>query len=176
MTSTRPSQSAIPGALVSPLRDLSSDYRKIADGLDSIVAAASHPGPEEREQESRRLRPQHTAAGPGAVRLELSGAGTDLLLGVIDQLASCPGIEDISVTSIEDGYASVLVEVSPGSSAHEGLEGVVVVCARCDRLVSSGEVKVSHGLCDDCARQLRAEFSESRSFNETVRHPRAGPG
>lgn len=152
----------VPEALVGPLRDLSASYHSIAERLDAIVAEAGERQGGPRDRSSPRLRPQRGRTNPGTVQVDLKGAEADVL-DVIDRIASCEGIEDMSVTSVEGGSALILVRIraATGGLDRDGEgESMVVVCARCDRLVSYGEVKVSHGLCDACAEQLRAGARE----------------
>ncbi len=160
MTSARCPQPPIPDALVRPLRDLSRHYRRIADAIDLVIAEVGEPPPGDRTRESGRLRPQRATGKEPAIHLDLTGPDVEQILDVIDQLAGCPGVEQMSVTSIEGGRASVVLHL--GQAGHRHSENdLVVVCARCDRVVSAPGVRVSHGLCDDCAEHLRSEFTEA---------------
>lgn len=122
-----PAPAAVPGdtgegtvqeSMVAPLLKLRDDYlaaaggiQAIISGLDSLAAAAfkgQRPAPTATQEPPPAERPN---LKPSRVQVEVKGGGFGDLLDFQERLAGLPGIARVSINSIDNERASLIVEL-----------------------------------------------------------------
>ncbi len=107
-----------------------------------------------------------TLATPGAfqsppvpispVSVEVNGGDRQALIDFEDSLSQIAGVERVALKDFGDGHAAFAVTLSGVGEASDAGPGFSVVCAWCGRLLTLGGVRISHGLCPDCAAAASA--------------------
>lgn len=173
-------------ALVAPLAKLRQDYALMAEAasrlatqLDAIQPQPLVPArglkPQTAEHAMDRPRPEPAESDVcRPTQVDVVGADFENLLSLQEQLSNFERVLRVSVTRLEPGRASLLVEMAPDSGSEQPGEAFAsddtppeeptVLCAWCGRLISAGSSAISHGLCPECAgpfvrqRQPTGEF------------------
>lgn len=173
-------------ALVAPLTKLRQDYSLMAEVAARLATQldAIHPqlpsaarGLKPQAAEHPAERPPSDAFGDRAARptqVDVEGADFENLLNLQEQLSNLERVLRVSVTRLEHGRATLLVEMAPDSGPEQPREAFAsddtppeeptVLCAWCGKLISAGSSAISHGLCPECAgpfvrqRQPAGEF------------------
>lgn len=88
--------------------------------------------------------------------VEVSTADRQVLLDFEDALGQIAGVDRVALNGLKDGQASFAVTLTERADTTDEGPGFSVVCAWCGRLLTLGGVRVSHGLCPDCAAAASA--------------------
>ncbi len=146
-------------AVQAPLLKLIEDYtaametmRRALAALGPLVAVSGAGSP---------AQPSPTAFQPAAppvspIGVEVSGGDRQALVDFEDALSQITGVERVALKNFGDGHAAFAVTLAGVGGASEAGPGFSVVCAWCGRLLTLGGVRISHGLCPDCAAAASA--------------------
>ncbi|HEY5476939.1 MAG TPA: hypothetical protein VIK11_09500 [Tepidiformaceae bacterium] len=119
--------------------------------LASLAEAAASPAPP-----ATPVPLQGQPSASLAVGVEVGGANRQALIDFEDALGQVTGVERVALRDLSDGRASFTVTLSTPRDTGDDGPGFSVVCAWCGRLLTLGGVRVSHGLCPDCAAAAAA--------------------
>jgi hypothetical protein len=115
-----PAPVTVQDALSGPLLRLRDEYLEAAGGIQNIISglgglADAFKGQPALEQPGPGApRP---AAEPSRVEVEVRGGGFGELLDFQERLSSLPGVARVSISTIDNERASLVVELEPGSPA-----------------------------------------------------------
>jgi len=147
---------AVQGPLLKLIEEYSSameTMRRVLTALGPLATiadldpAAMPPAPETLQAPSLRAT---------SVSIEVSGGDRQALIEFEDALGQIAGVDRVALNGFSDGRASFAVTLSGLGEDSEAEPGFSVVCAWCGRLLTLGGVRISHGLCPDCAAAASA--------------------
>lgn len=156
-----PPASSVTAAIQAPLFRLIAEYtaaqatiEKVLVALGPVAAAAGNPT---ASASASTIEPAAPApAGETVVTVDVSSSNKQALIDFEDALSQIAGVQRVALKSLDDGQAVFGVTLSAACAAEDAAPGFSVVCSWCGRLLTLGGVRVSHGLCPECANEAAA--------------------
>lgn len=147
-------------AVQAPLLRLIDEYSSAMETMRRVLAAlgpmATDANSVSADVLAQSESPRSAASSAISISIEVNGSRRQALLDFEDALGQIAGVDRVALTGFSEGQASFAVTLGGLSEDSVSGPGFSVVCAWCGRLLTLGGVRVSHGLCPDCAAAASA--------------------
>lgn len=157
-------------AVNAPLLRLIDEYASAMETMRRVLTALGPLATPSDADVATPSLPEASQPAPLRTRtfgVEVSTGDRRVLLDFEEALGQIAGVDRVALSVLKDGQASFLVTLSERADTTDEGPGFSVVCAWCGRLLTLGGVRVSHGLCPDCA----AAASAGRAMKDIPTQP-----